>query len=166
MADNVILVGLMGCGKTTVGKLLAQRLGYVFVDTDNFVEERESMTIPDIFSIKGEPYFREIESSTIKLLCGQRQQVISTGGGAVKTQQNIDIMNSCGKTFYLEASAEVLYDRIKGDMNRPLLLVEDPLDRLKILLAERSDKYRQAQYTVDVENKTPDAIVDEIVAKL
>jgi shikimate kinase len=115
----IYLCGFMGCGKSTVGKLLAKKLGKEFVDLDEYIEEREGLTIPEIFAQKGEPYFREKESEALADLPAA-VGVVATGGGALLKKENGDLAKSLGTVVYIDAPFEICYERIKDDENRPI----------------------------------------------
>jgi shikimate kinase len=161
---NVVLTGFMGTGKTEVGGILAHRLGYVLIDVDGVIEKEQEMKISDIFSELGEPAFRDIESAVIKRLAEREGAVISTGGGAVLRQENMDILRNKGVIVCLAASAETIYDRTKRSKDRPLLKVDDPLARIRELLALRQPYYEKADIVVDTEGRSPMKVADEIIA--
>lgn len=148
--NNIILVGYMGSGKTTVGRLLAQLLDYSFADTDEMIEEREQLTISKIFSEKGEEAFRDMETGLLEELAvsGQERLVIATGGGMAVREQNRRLLRELGSVVYLKASPETVYDRIKGDTGRPLLQCDNPLSRIKEMIAQREQFYEEASHTV------------------
>ena len=131
--DNIILVGLMGAGKTTIGRLLAKRLGKRFVDSDHEVESRTGVSIPVIFEIEGEAGFRKRESMVIEDLSRESGLVMATGGGVVLSPENREAIKAGGFVVYLCAPPELLYARTRNDRNRPLLQVADPLGRLRQL---------------------------------
>jgi shikimate kinase len=163
MPDNIYLIGMMGSGKTATGKCLAEKLGWKFLDLDSEIEKKEGITIPQIFATLGEPAFREREHAALKKASGSEHYAVSTGGGIVCREKNITLLRSSGKVFYLRASPEILFERVRGDRNRPLLQTEDPLSRLKQLLDERTPNYRKAAHvTVDTEGKTPGQVAQEI----
>ena len=142
-ADNLILVGLMGAGKTTAGRLLARRLGRNFLDSDHEIERRCGVGIPVIFEIEGEAGFRDREAQVIADIVGQRDFVLATGGGAVLREASRRLLASAGRVIYLHARPEALFSRIRHDRNRPLLAGADPLDKLRALYAERDPLYRE-----------------------
>lgn len=148
MARNIVLVGFMGTGKTTVGSALAERLGWCFVDTDAAIEDREGCSIAEIFERKGEGYFRETESAVIQEVLAAGQQVVSTGGGAVLLQENCEAMLSGGFVVALKTPPGVLIERMRHDSNRPLLS-GDKEERVHRLLEERKNAYDFAQLTID-----------------
>ena len=144
---NICLIGYMGSGKTTVGRLVAERLGLAFADTDEMIVMREGRSIPDIFREDGEAYFRKLEEELIAELSediGLMNTVLSTGGGIVLSPLNRKNLKKTGKVIYLRASAECLYDRVRNDTGRPLLDTEDVLTRIKEMLAVRSALYEEA----------------------
>ena len=161
---NIVLTGFMGAGKTEVGRVLALRLGYVLIDVDDEIEKEQSMMIADIFREYGEPAFREIESAVIKRLSEREGAVISTGGGAVLRQENMDNLRKKGAIVCLTASAGTIYERTKRNKTRPLLSVEDPLAKIKELLAIRQPYYEKADIVIDTEERSPLDVAEEIIA--
>ena len=160
---SIVLVGLMGAGKTAVGKILSDKLGYEFLDTDNIIEQEENCKISDIFSSKGEQYFRELENKLVLRLQNEENKIISTGGGLFQNKENITNLAKNGYIIYLQASPEILYSRIKEDFSRPLLQNTDPLSKLSNLLKKRENNYKLANLTINTENKTINEISDEII---
>jgi len=140
---NIFLVGMMGAGKTTAGRLLARRLGRHFIDTDHEIEARCGVGIPLIFEIEGEAGFREREARAIEELTAQDDVVLATGGGAVLRADNRRRLAARGTVIYLHAPPAALYRRVRSDRNRPLLATDDPLARLEALYAERDPLYRE-----------------------
>ena len=141
-ADNLFLVGMMGAGKTTVGRLLARRLRLRFFDSDLEIERRCGVKVPTIFDIEGESGFRLRESQTLEELTALDGIVLATGGGAVIAEQNRRRLAARGTVAYLYARPEDLYERVRQDRNRPLLATADPLARLHELHAHRDPLYR------------------------
>ncbi len=141
--DNIFLVGLMGAGKTTVGKLLAKQLGKTFIDADHEIEARTGVKIPIIFEIEGEAGFRKREEAVISELALRSNVVLGTGGGAVLSPRTRDLLRSQGTVVYLRGTPEQLFERTRHDRNRPLLQTSDPLAKLKSLFAERDPLYRE-----------------------
>lgn len=164
--DNIYLVGFMGVGKSLVGKELASFLKQEFIDMDETIEEREGLKIVDIFSQKGESYFRETEKNLLKELSCQKNLVVSCGGGLICDNENLKILKNTGLIFNLKASAECIYQRIKNQIHRPLLNVKNPLKRIKYLLKKREPFYLQAHYVIDTEGLSVKEIVDMIVNKI
>ena len=147
---NVYLVGLMGAGKTTIGRTLARRLDLDFVDSDREIEARTGVSIPTVFEIEGESGFRKRETQVISDLSRQSNQVVATGGGVVLSPENRHNMSESGFVVYLNVPPHTLWERTRHDRNRPLLQVEDPLLRLKELYAQRDPFYREvANLVVD-----------------
>jgi len=160
---NIFLVGFMGAGKTTVGRVLAEKIGYSCVDPDQVLEENAGSTISVIFSEYGEDYFRDLESKTLESISEGERQVIATGGGVVIRDRNWEIMKEAGLTVYLKAPIEVLYERIKDSTNRPLLQVENPLERASELLDSREHMYQKADLIIDSEKLSVREVADELV---
>lgn len=140
-AHNLVLIGLMGAGKTSVGRHLAQHLGWEFLDTDHVLEQRCGADIPWIFDIEGEAGFRRRETEVLEDLCQYENTVIATGGGIVLSERNRSLLKTCGTVVYLSATPEQLYARVAHDTHRPLLQVENPLAVLAKLLKEREPLY-------------------------
>ena len=161
---NVILIGFMGCGKTTVGLKLSYRLRRTVIDTDKEIEREEQRTISDIFATDGEAYFRDRETACLKnLIKSANNQIISVGGGLPVREENRRLLRELGQVFYLRARGETIYERLKGDTTRPLLQGDDPLTKIWALLNERDPSYRAAaDVVIAVDGKSFDQILDEI----
>jgi shikimate kinase/nucleoside-diphosphate-sugar epimerase len=140
---NIIIIGLMGCGKSTVGRIVASKLGYQFADTDGIVCAESLSTIPKIFEREGEAGFRIRESAALRRLLGSKNHVIATGGGIVTQPQNLPLLRHLGFVVWLEADPKVLAARTASSTDRPLLQEEDPLAKLERLLGARRDLYAQ-----------------------
>lgn len=167
MTGNIFLVGLMGAGKTTVGKLLAKRLDKTFIDSDHEIEKRTGVNIPLIFELEGEAGFRARESAVIEDLTQQQNIVLATGGGAVLNPQNRSCLRRNGTVIYLRAKAEDLWQRTRHDKNRPLLQTADPQAKLKELFAQRDPLYREvADIIVDSGAQSVHALVHLIEQQL
>lgn len=162
--ENVILIGFMGCGKTTVGLKLSYRLRRTVIDTDKEIEREEKRTISDIFATDGEPCFRDMETACLKrLLESTDGRIISVGGGLPMREENRELLHELGQVFYLRAKGETIYERLKGDTTRPLLQGDDPLTKIRTLLQERDPYYREAaDVVITVDGKSFDQILDEI----
>ena len=141
MSENIILVGLMGAGKSTIGRHLAKQLNKEFYDSDRVIEERTGVDIATIFEIEGEQGFRDREEQVIKELCQMDNIILATGGGSILREENRENMKEYGHVVYLCTSAELLYSRIRFDKSRPLMQTSRPLDTLKNLLKEREPFY-------------------------
>lgn len=142
-SDTIFLVGMMGAGKTTVGRQLARRLKKRFVDSDSEIEARTGVRIPVIFEIEGEPGFRRRESQVLRELANDRGVVIATGGGAVLDPANRAYLARSGLVVYLYVPPAVLWERTRHDKSRPLLQVEDPRSRIEQLYLQRDPFYRE-----------------------
>jgi shikimate kinase len=145
---NIYLVGLMGAGKTTVGRQLARRLGRTFIDSDHEIVARTGVAIPTIFEIEGEGGFRRREAQTIADLTENQGIVLATGGGVVLDPENRRRLHDTGWVVYLNVPPALLYERTCHDRNRPLLQVADPLSRLEALHALRDPLYREVAHFV------------------
>jgi shikimate kinase len=163
---NIFLVGFMGAGKSTVGRLLARRLGWRYCDADKVIETKAGKTVSEIFSSHGEPRFRDLESDTIKSLAGKERQVVATGGGAVMREENMRAMKNGGVTVYLKAPMSVIWERIKHSRTRPLLNVDNPLEAAAELLRKRIPYYEKADITLDTAQLTPEEAAEEIIKRL
>ena len=163
MNKNIVLIGLMGAGKSSVGKLLAEKLSYDFIDTDEYIEKQEQCAICDIFSNHGESYFRTLETNLISKLSDTYGKIISTGGGSVENPENLNNLKKTGIVVYLKATPSILFERIKADNTRPLLKNNNPLQTLENLLQKREQNYLKANFVIDTTNKSITDITDEIL---
>jgi shikimate kinase len=165
--DNLFLVGLMGAGKTTVGRVLAKHYGCVFHDSDHEIEARTGVKIPVIFEIEGEAGFRKREEAVIAELTAMSGIVLATGGGAVLSPVTRDNLRKRGVVIYLRGAPEHLYERTRHDRNRPLLQTENPLARLRELYQERDPLYREvADIVVDTGRQSVSGMVRALYGKL
>jgi len=146
LPENIVLVGFMGSGKSTVGRMLARQLRFRFLDTDRLVEERERMTITKIFEKHGEAHFRECETAALESLGGLQRHILATGGGIVTVPANIPLLRSLGLVVLLKADPEEIYRRVSRNSERPLLQVEDPRKRVLDLMAARQPLYESAAH--------------------
>lgn len=165
MNDNIVMIGFMGCGKTTVGKQLAAELEYQFLDTDAYIEEKEQMTISQIFDKKGEAYFRNLETTSLEELAAQtKQTIVSSGGGLPLREENAKLLKKLGFVVYLRVTKETVLKRLEGDTTRPLLACENPAQKVEELLNFRDPIYEVgAHLVIDVDEKSVPEIVEEIV---
>ena len=164
---NIILVGPMGAGKSTIGRLLAKELRLVFRDSDKEIEQRTGVSIPLIFDVEGEQGFREREHSAIVDLCRMQGIVLATGGGAVLRQDNRQALREGGHVIYLCTSVEQQLDRTSRDRNRPLLRTPNPRQVLTDLMALRDPLYREiADIVVETDERPPRLVVGEIMGRL
>ena len=167
LPENIFLVGLMGAGKSTVGRLLARRLSKRFVDTDHEIEKRNGVTIPVIFEIEGEDGFRRREQEVLADLAQEQGLVLSTGGGIVLRPENREALRNHGFVVYFNARPELLAERTKHDRSRPLLNVEDPLARLRQLHAVRDPLYREVAHAiVETGRGAPQQVVQAILSEM
>lgn len=166
MIMNVILTGFMGTGKSSIGRLLAARLGYRFCDLDAVIVEQEGRSINEIFSSAGEEYFREVESATLQRILQQASQVVSTGGGAVIMQKNRDLMRKAGVVVNLVASPQSILRRLQNDDQRPLLRDSKSLEQVEKMLLERERFYSEADIRIDTNGKNVEDVAREILNHL
>jgi shikimate kinase len=162
------LIGYRATGKTTLAKLLAQRLGWQWIDADVEIERLAGKTIARIFAEDGEPAFRDLEAQVIADLCRRDKLVLAAGGGAPLCEENRRIMRQSGKVVWLKAQSETILKRMSGDattdQRRPSLTGRDPLEEIVQLLALREPMYRDtADFTIDTENRTPEELTAEIL---
>ena len=161
---NIFLVGMMGAGKTSVGRVLAKRMNKIFYDSDHVIEERTGVKIPVIFEIEGEPGFRHREAAVLDELTALDEVVLATGGGAVLAQENRDRLHARGTVVYLRASVKDLLNRTRHDKNRPLLQTADPRARLEELYEMRDPLYREvAHITIDTGSQSLTALVNRLL---
>ncbi len=164
---HIILVGLPGCGKSTVGRQLGRRLDLPFVDSDAVIEQRAGMPIRDFFDAFGEPTFRDLEERVIDELTQGPPCVLATGGGAVLRAATRERLRTRGTVIYLRASPERLIQRLRRDTKRPLLQVADPLKRLKALQRERDPLYKEvARYVIDVQGTSLSMLVNRVLMQI
>lgn len=161
---NIIISGIMGAGKTQVGNLLAQRLGVLFVDMDQVIEERLGSTVSQIFEVYGESFFREQESLLAAELSRAAPQVIATGGGTLVSEKNRQALAASGVIFNLNCAPEEIVRRLRDKADRPLLQGQDRLTRLQALLEERQPAYSQAHHQIDTTALSVEEVVDRIVS--
>jgi len=145
---NVVLIGFMGCGKTTVGRKLQELLGYPFLDTDQLIESRTGRTISEIFADQGESAFRDLETQVLGELSGAAaaRQIIATGGGIVGRPENRELLRKLGFVVWLRAPVDTILQRVSRNHDRPLLQTDDPRARMEALLAERMPLYQATSH--------------------
>lgn len=161
----IYLSGFMGCGKSTVGKLLAQKLGCFFTDLDTYIEKQENMTVAQIFDKYGEDYFRDKEHEAIGSFVGS-DTVVATGGGALTFQRNIDRAKADGKIVFIDTPFKVCYRRIKNCASRPIAS-KSRQEELKELYSKRLPVYiKDCDYRIKADNDNPDKLVDRIISLL
>ena len=159
---NLVLVGYMGTGKSTVGKKLARRLGMKFVDSDQEVERVTGLTINEIFKKFKEVRFRSEEKAALRRITRNSGQVIATGGGSVIDPENVAMLKENGFLVCLTAEPEIIYERVKRKKNRPLLQTDNPLAKIGKMLAERAPFYAKADAEIDTSKMDLDAVVAEV----
>ena len=167
MTDNIFLVGLMGAGKSTIGRRLAKELGRQFRDSDSEIEKKTGVSIDVIFDIEGEQGFRQRETGVLKELVAARSIVLATGGGVVLAPENRQLLRDNGLVIYLKATAEQLADRVRLDRRRPLLPAGDKLATMRELMTRREPMYQQlADLVVETSNRSISRVVREISRKI
>lgn len=162
--DSIILIGFMGCGKSTVGIKLSWKEKIPLIDTDKLIEHNTGMSVSDIFEKMGETAFRDLETNVLKELCKQiGTRIISTGGGTPVRPQNRELLRECGIVVYLRITPASVYERLQGDTTRPLLQCEKPLERIQSLMESRQEAYEEcAHIIVDVDNLSSDEVLEKI----
>jgi shikimate kinase len=165
MTKAIILVGMMGSGKSTIGHLLSERLNCPFYDTDQLIEDHAKLPVSEIFLQKGESVFRQMERDLVQQIITWLPCVISTGGGMIQDEINRKALMNYGIVVFLQAKAETLLQRLKRDTSRPLLQKDDPETVLKSLLNQRTPIYQQAHLTIDVDALAPEIIADQILSQ-
>ncbi len=162
--DNIVIIGFMGSGKTTLGTMLSEYFEYEFIDTDDCIEKNAGMSITEIFEKYGEEYFRELEENTIKNVSQKRSVIISTGGGVIKNKNNIDNLKKNGIIIFLKANAEKIYNNTIDFDNRPLLNTADRRGTIEKLLEERTPLYEKySDIIIDVSSMTVDESFEAFV---
>lgn len=153
LSKNIILIGFMGCGKSTIGRKLEHLLGYPLVDTDELIEQKTGTTVAEIFAKRGEDYFRGLEAAILHELAAPNapRRIISTGGGIVARKRNRSLLKQLGYVVWLQAPIDVILDRTSRNRDRPLLNTENPREKIETLLSERKPMY---DATSDIEVET------------
>lgn len=163
MMPNIVLIGFMGTGKTTVGKRVSRQLAWKFVDIDQEVEKITGLTIREIFQRFGETRFRSEETAAVKRLAKLDNLVISTGGGVVLNPENMNFLAQTGIVIALGADSDTIYNRVSRKNTRPLLMQENPRQAIKDLLKEREHLYRQARYNIDTSNLSLEQVTQKVI---
>ena len=165
--SNIVLIGFMGCGKTTVGIRLSYAMRRAFLDTDKLIEKEQEKETSRIFAQEGEEKFRQLETEMLEKLAGTEQdRIIATGGGTPVRKENRSLLKKLGQVVYLEAKPETVYERVKEDTKRPLLQCERPLERIRERMEVREEAYREAaDMVISVDGKDFETIVKEIEEK-
>ena len=167
MPNNIILIGFMGSGKTTVGTKLSYRKRVPFYDTDKLIEQKEKRTISDIFAQEGEEAFRKMETALLQRLTKKRSNaaaIFSVGGGTPLREENRSLLHKLGKVIYLKVKPETVYERLKNDTTRPLLQGKDPMEKIQTLMEQREEKYLDvADMVLLCDDLTVEEIVEQII---
>lgn len=168
MQQNVVLIGFMGSGKTSVGIKLSYRLRMPVEDTDKLIERREGCSVSDIFRERGEECFRQLETELLRELAESGSvKIYSVGGGTPVRRENRELLKKLGMVVYLRLRPETVYERLKGDTSRPLLQCADPLEKIRALMQERKSAYEEAaDMILDVDAMTLEQIQDSIIMKM
>jgi len=165
--QNIILVGAMGSGKTTIGRQLAKQLNMDFFDSDHEIENKTGANIPLIFELEGEQGFRKRETAMLNELSKKNSIVLATGGGAVLALENRKMLRQRGMVIYLSATIEQLWERTRLDKNRPLLQTENPREKIETLLIERDPLYKEiADMIIDTGTGNVKSTIKQITAQL
>lgn len=160
---NLALVGFMGTGKTSVGRVVAEQLRFEFLDTDELIQARTGRTIADIFAKEGEPMFRALERQVVNELAGKSKTVISTGGGLPTNLDNLTALKTHALVVCLWASPEKIWDRVRNQSHRPLLHAPDPQKKIRELLEIRAPFYRQADVLINTDQRSAREVAQQIV---
>ncbi len=161
----IVLVGIMGCGKSHVGKALARDFGLPFYDSDSLIEKQQGKPITQIFADDGQAYFRELEKEVISDLLDSGFCIIATGGGSVTAPETLDMIKDASISIWLNPDVETIWERVKGDNSRPLLNCDNPRAKLEELLSARASLYAQSDIEVD-NSAGADAVIAEIKGAL
>lgn len=162
---NIVLIGFMGSGKSSVGRLVAGRMGFQFIDTDAVIVTRAGMEIPAIFESGGEERFREMETAALESLAAFERCVIATGGGIVLRKSNRELLRDLGFVVWLTASEDVIFERVSRNSRRPLLQTENPRETVARLFAQREALYAgAAHFTVDTTKLARSSVVEGVIA--
>ena len=164
LSANIVLVGFMGTGKSAVGRVIAQKLEFHFIDTDDVIEQTSKAKISDIFAEHGEVYFRDLESQAVKSVALMKNQVVATGGGVVLRSSNIDLLRTGGPIFCLNATPKAIWDRVRSSQSRPLLRGPDPLKKIETLLDKRAPYYALADHQIETTGVSVDRVANEIIS--
>lgn len=166
--NNIILIGFMGCGKSSIGVRLSYGCKLTMVDTDAEIERQQGCSISELFASKGEAYFRQLETECLnKLLQDKERHIISTGGGLPLRKENQELLSQLGTVVYLRVKPETVVERLKGDKSRPLLQGDNPQEKVRKLLSERKETYeRLADIIVDVDQLSFEQIVEQITRQI
>ena len=161
---NIVLIGFMGSGKSSVGRIIAQRVNFALADTDQLIVRKTGLQITEIFKNHGEAYFRDQETAALESLRGQTGLVVSTGGGIVLRAGNVALLQELGFVAWLTASEDTVYERVSRSSKRPLMKTSDPRETIHKLLAEREPLYASAaHFTIDTSGRTRKEVANAII---
>lgn len=160
---NIVITGFMGTGKSTVGKIVSKKLKMKFKDIDELIEKATAMKISEIFKKFGEQRFRDMETEMVKLVTKKDAQVISTGGGAILREENFHRLKENGVVFCLTASEKTIFERLKNNKERPLLQVENPQEKIKELMEQRTPFYEKADFIIHTDSLSVEEVADKII---
>lgn len=164
LKNNVFLIGFMGCGKSTISKMLSEKLGLKMVDSDEYIENEQNMKISDMFKKYGEEYFRKCETEFLVGLSSSEGYIVACGGGMAVNEKNVSLMKQKGTVIMLTATAETIFERVRRSMHRPLLNGNMNIDYIRKLMNERTPAYTNAcDCMISTDNKSPSVIADEII---
>jgi len=161
--SNIVLIGFMGTGKTTVGQQISKELWMPMVDTDTMVEVDNQMIIGEIFDRYGEGYFRNLETAAVRKVSKFKSHVISTGGGVVLRFENLNLLQENGLLFCLRATPEEIFERIKDESRRPLLKDPDPPNKIRQLLQARQAHYQRIEHQIETTNLSIEEVTNQII---
>ena len=161
--QNLALVGFMGTGKSSVGRLAAESLQFAFVDTDELIESDSGMSIEEIFKQQGEAAFRQLEKDVVGNLSQRQKLVIATGGGLIADPANLASLKTHALVVCLWATPETIWERVRAQTHRPLLQTDDPLGKIRELFARRDPLYRQADVLINTGLRSPKEIVQQVL---
>jgi len=160
---TIVLIGMMGCGKTTSGKLLGEKLNIPVMDIDEQIEKSSHKTVAEIFAQDGEMFFRELEKNTIKHLFKRENLILSLGGGAFENNETRELLLNNSIVVYLKTSAQNIFARLKNNTDRPLLKNNMTVGKIQEIIDIRNKNYELAHFTISTDNKNPNQITDEIL---
>lgn len=163
---TIVLTGMMGSGKSTVAKILKEKLNLKAIDIDSCIEKSEGSSISEIFKNNGEKYFRIIEGNTIKTVFKPENIILSLGGGAFENKDTREFLLKNSVVIYLETSADIIFERIKTDTSRPLLCDNMTIEKISEIMNLRKQNYQSATYTINTDNKTPTQIAQDIIGAI
>ena len=160
---TIVLTGMMGSGKSTIAKILEEKLQIEAIDIDSYIEKSQEKTISEIFEQEGEDFFRNLEVNTIKALFKPKNLILSLGGGAFENEETRNYLLKNSNVFYLETSANIIFDRIKSDTTRPLLCNKMSIEKITEIINLRKNNYQSAKYKITTDKKTPAQIAEYII---